>query len=77
MRPTSMEGHTMDQSSRGTAVRPAGAALLAIAATIHVALISQYPLPVLQTLFALSALGLAIGAAAVAEVQDNIRNWAS
>ncbi len=67
----------MNQASPGTAVRRAGAALLAIAAIIHIVLIPQYPLPVLQTLFALSALGLAIGAAVVAEVQDRSRSRAS
>jgi hypothetical protein len=58
-----MEVHTVEQSSPGTAVRRTGAALLAVAAIIHVVLIPQYPLPVLQSLFALSALGLAVGAA--------------
>jgi hypothetical protein len=57
-----MQLHTVKQPSPSKAVRSTGAALLVVAAIIHAALTTQYPLPVLQTLFVLSALGLAVGA---------------
>ena len=57
-----MKVRPVKQSSPSKTVRSTGAAVLVVAAIIHAALTTQYPLPALQTLFVLSALGLAVGA---------------
>ncbi|MFC4949703.1 hypothetical protein [Pseudonocardia sp. GCM10023141] len=56
----------MNQYRPSTTVRWTGAALLVAAAIIHVVLIPQYPIPALQILFVLSALGLTVGAVLLA-----------